>query len=70
MNRYIYTHVTSQVELTIGKGKKNKKTKTKQKCNPKDSSFYKRVVCTKFYNYVFILKSMYFIYQIKQIVNN
>ena len=30
MNRYIYTHVTSQVELTIGKGKKTKK---KQKQN-------------------------------------
>ena len=27
MNRYIYTHVTSQVELTIGKGKKTKKQK-------------------------------------------
>ena len=29
MNRYIYTHVTSQVELTIGKGKNT----TKQKQN-------------------------------------
>ena len=29
MNRYIYTHVTSQIELTIGKGKKTKKNKNK-----------------------------------------